>query len=446
MSRVLLVSTNLCTIPYAVFPLGMATVAGALDRAGHEVRQFDLLAVDGDVAQYIAVLQAWSPDVVCLSVRNLDSTDSLSQDEDALVASARDVVAATRTAGSWPVVIGGPAVSILPEEVLAYTAADHAVVGEGEQTLCRLLDELAAGRRPEPILRPRGLLDADEIAPPLYDLELARYYVERSGLLNVQTKRGCPFHCIYCTYPHLEGRHYRNIDPTQVVDHIEQLQRDAGAQEFFFTDSVVNDPGRHYLGVAEELLRRAVKVRWAAFFTPCELSREDLAVCKRSGLYAAELGTDAASDTTLAGMHKPFSFAQVRAANEACAAERIPVSHFVIFGGPGETQETVLEGIANLDAFDHCVVLATSGVRILPGSPLRQQAIEEGVITIDTPLLNPVTYFSPAVDIEWMNRHLAATWAPRPDRIFPPSRDNHRLQLLQNMGMRGVIWDKLISY
>ncbi|MDX9979511.1 MAG: lipid biosynthesis B12-binding/radical SAM protein [Lentisphaeria bacterium] len=446
MSRVLLVSTNLCTIPYAVFPLGMATVAGALARAGHEVRQFDLLAADGEIGRYVAALQAWGPDVVCLSIRNLDSTDSLNPQDDAFLDSAEAVVAATRRAGTWPVIIGGPAVSILPEEVLAYTGADHAVVGEGEQTLCLLLDELAAGRRPAPILRANNLLPAAALAPPLYDLDLARHYVERSGLLGIQTKRGCPFHCAYCTYPHLEGRHYRQPDPGEVVDRMEQLQRDAGAQEFFFTDSVMNDPGRHYLGIAEELLRRAAKLRWAAFFTPHQLPREDLAVCKRSGLYAVELGTDAASDATLAGMHKPFDFAQVRAANEACVAERIPVSHFVIFGGPGETHATVREGMANLDGLDHCVVLATSGVRILPGSPLHQQAIDEGMIAADTPLLRPVTYVSPQVDAEWLNHLVATAWEGRHDRIFPASRDNHRLQFLQSIGMRGVIWDKLIRY
>jgi len=446
MSRVLLVSTNLCTIPYAVFPLGMATVAGALSQAGHEVQQFDLLAVDGEIDRYAEALQAWQPDVVCLSIRNLDSTDSLHPEDDTFLDSAQAVVAATRRAGTWPVIVGGPAVSILPEEVLACTGADHAVVGEGEQALCLLLDELAARRQPAPILRSANLLAATALAPPLYDLELARHYVERSGLLGIQTKRGCPFHCGYCTYPHLEGRDYRHLDPGEVVDRMEQLHRDAGAQEFFFTDSVMNDPGRYYLALAEELLRRATKLRWAAFFTPHQLPREDLAVCKRSGLYAVELGTDAASDATLAGLHKPFDFAQVRAANEACAAERIPVSHFVIFGGPGETADTVREGMANLDALDHCVVLATSGVRILPGSPLHRQAIDEGAITADTPLLRPVTYFSPQVDVEWMNHHLATTWEDRPDRIFPASRDNQRLQFLQSMGMRGVIWDKLIRY
>jgi len=91
-------------------------------------------------------------------------------------------------------------------------------------------------------------------------------------------------------------------------------------------------------------------------------------------------------------------------------------------------------------------VLATSGVRILPGSPLHRQAIDEGAIAADTPLLHPVTYFSPQVDVEWMNLHLATAWEDRPDRIFPASRDNQRLQFLQSMGMRGVIWDKLIRY
>ena len=57
--------------------------------------------------------------------------------------------------------------------------------------------------------------------------------------------------------------------------------------------------------------------------------------------YTKLLRTDAASDTTMAGLGKGFTFADVEAVNRACVAEQLPCAHFVIFGGPGETEATV---------------------------------------------------------------------------------------------------------
>ena len=55
----------------------------------------------------------------------------------------------------------------------------------------------------------------------------------------------------------------------------------------------------HYLEVVEEMIRRDLPIRWSAFFRPQGLGREELALLKRSGLYALELGTDAACDTRI---------------------------------------------------------------------------------------------------------------------------------------------------
>jgi len=96
-----------------------------------------------------------------------------------------------------------------------------------------------------------------------------------------------------------------------VVDDIERLQREHGIDQLFFTDSIFNDPAGHYLTVAEEIQRRGVQLRWSAFFRPQGLGSPELALLKESGLYALELGTDAASDATLQGLAKGFTFAEV---------------------------------------------------------------------------------------------------------------------------------------
>lgn len=444
MKRILLVSSNVNTEPYPVYPLGLALVAAALADAGHEVEQFDFLASGESLELLRARLRAFAPDYVCISVRNLDNCDSLNSASYPAV--ARRLVEAVREAVAAPVIVGGPAFSIMPEELLRFTGADYGVVGEGERLLCDLVRELSDGRTPPPLLRADRLLAGDDMPSPRFDPGMVRFYLDRTGMINLQTKRGCPHSCVYCSYPALEGSRYRCRDPRAVVDDMEKVRADHGADSFFFTDSIFNDSRGHYLAVAEEILSRGLAARWCCYMRPEGIGRKEIALLKRAGLQAAELGTDAACDATLDALRKGFHFDDVLEANRAFVAERLPCAHFVMFGGPGETGETVAAGLANLRKLEHCVVFAYSGIRILPGTPLRARAIEDGVIDADSSLREPAYYMSPGVDAAVMNRTLGAEFRGRRDRVFPPTEGQKRLSILHRFGYRGLLWDSLIRF
>ncbi len=447
MSRVYLFSANTTTEPYPVYPLGMAVLAGALAAEGHEVRQFDFLASGEDEERLHRELREFAPDLVGMSLRNIDNVDSFCAESAWYLAKARELVNRVRTASNAPLVVGGPAFSIMPEAILPYLGADYGIVGEGEAAICRLVEDLAAGREVPALLRggEEGLCGA-EMAAPLYQPEWVDFYLRESGMINLQTKRGCPYACSYCTYPALEGNKFRPRPVGAVVDDLERLRRDHEQAGVFFTDSIFNDPRGHYLELAEEILRRGVDIRWCAFFRPQGLGRKELALLKRSGLHALELGTDAASDATLAAMDKGFSFAEALAVSDACLAEELPCAHFIIFGGPGETPQSVEEGLDNIARLGPAVVFAFSGIRILPGAPLQEQAVREGVLPADQSLLMPAYYYSPAIDPEAMNAAIERSFKGRRNRIFPPSEGQIRLAVMRKFGFNGILWDRLISF
>lgn len=444
MKRVLLLSSNITIEPYPVYPLGLAVIAAALAAAGYETEQFDFLASGESEELLAARIAAFAPDYLCLSLRNLDNCDSLSAT--GYPAIAKRLVEVIRKGSQAPVIIGGPAFSIMPEELLAYTGADYGIVGEGERLVCALLRDLEQGKTPARLLRSSGLLPGEEIGAPLYTAEMIDFYLEKSGMLNLQTKRGCPHGCIYCSYPALEGERYRCRDPRAVVDDLERAKAEHGVESFFFTDSVFNDSAGHYLSIVEEILRRDLALRWCCYLRPAGIDRSEIALMKRAGLYAVELGTDAACDTTLASLGKGFTFAEALAVNRACVAERLPCAHFVMFGGPGETMATVTEGLANLEQLEQTVVFAFSGIRILPGTPLLARAIRDGLLTADSPLREPVYYQSPAVDGEAMNAMITTAFRNRRDRVFPPAEGQKRLAIMHRFGYRGLLWDTLIKF
>jgi len=445
-SRVFFISCNTATDPYAVYPLGMAVVSGALTAAGHQVEQYDCLVHGRDRATIRQAIDRFAPDIIAVSLRNIDNVDSFSGEEGWYLKHARDLVADLRTMSAVPILLGGPALTIMPEAIARYLGVDHAVIGEGEQSLPELLADLAAGNRRPLIIERRPPLPGHQFATPVYVDEMVQYYQRESDVINLQTKRGCPHKCSYCSYPHLEGQQFRVRDPKQVVTELKQLKQDHGADSVFFTDSVFNDPRGHYLELVEELLRSDLQMRWSAFFRPQHLDRDKLALMKRAGLYALELGTDAASDKTLRGINKRLTFADIFAVNEACLAERLPAAHYVIFGGPGEDSDSLEEGLRNMEQLGASVVFAFSGIRIFPDSPLHHQAIAEGIISVDTSLLKPVYYFSKEIDRRYMEERIRQSWAGRKNRVFPPAEGLKRIAVMRQFGYRGLIWDHLVRF
>ena len=92
-------------------------------------------------------------------------------------------------------------------------------------------------------------------------------------------------------------------------------------------------------------------------------------------------------------MGKSFSFSDIAESTDLFARNDIAVSHFFMFGGPGETEATVHEGIKNILGLQKCVIFIFMGIRIMPDTPLARIAIEENVISLKEGTLKPSTTF-----------------------------------------------------
>ena len=409
-ARILLVSANREDQPHPVYPLALEYLAAALRAAGHEVRLLDVrkAAADG-VAVGTAVRDA-APGLVGVSLRNVDNNQSVGTKY--YLPDLLAVLAEIRQATAAPVVLGGSGYSLFPREILRLSGADAGVAGPGEAALVVLAGRVAAGAPlangaalPGLVWRQGGDVVATPPAPlealpgaPGRDGDLVPFYWREGGVLNLQVSRGCPWGCVYCTYPLLEGHRAVRRDVTAAVDEMQGLYERTGADHFFVVDSVFNaDPARAD-AFADEILRRGLRVVWSAFFTPRGVTAEAARRWKASGLEGAEFGTDALCASTLRAYGKPFSVAEVLAASAACDAADLPYIHYLIFGGPGETRETLEETIDAALALPRAVHCAFVGMRIYPGTALAQRAVEEGILASGEDLLSPRFYLSPGVD------------------------------------------------
>ena len=309
----------------------------------------------------------------------------------------------------------------------------------------RFLAEAGAGRYPPSgsILSDSDYLPGAAIPSADYAGDILELYLREGSVASVQTKRGCPYRCVYCSYPALEGQGLRPRNPARVVDDVEMLVKNHGATYIFFTDSVFNDHEGRYLEVVREMKRRGLSVPWSAFFSPLGLAPADAALMKSTGLKAAEMGSDGACDATLEGQQKPFHWKDVVAANQVLRDAGVSVAHYFMFGGPGETPETVAEGVANIQALKCAAVFVFLGIRILPETELLAIARREGILPPDHDLLEPIYYFSPHVDRDGLERTLTEAFEPLSHVVFPPDKLDDKIRMLHKLGYTGTLWGLL---
>src|SRR3954469_6256055 len=433
-ARGLLVSTNRERQPYPVVPNGLACVASALDAAGHKVRFLDLCFARDPLAAARDAARSFRPDIVGVSVRNIDNSDAIALRH--YTPEARDILHSLRQAApSAKIIAGGAAFGVAPEALFRDLGVDYAVAGDGERASVALVNALWSGA---PIEASPGLVraragtvtftppgedaDLDSLPRPSLHrwIDLARY--QRHGAtIPIQTKRGCVYKCVYCTYRNVEGWGYRTRDPELVADEIEELRIKAGVHDFDFVDSTFNSPPGHALQVCEAISRRRLNVRLdTTNFTPATASPELLSAMKRAGFRTLGITAESASDPVLERLEKGFTAAKVREVAERVERHGIRTLWIFLVGGPGETPETIEETLdfAKWRLQGGGAVFVTVGFRLFSGTTLHRIAIDEGLVPADSALLDPTFYFSSAVVFATVVARLKRFAADHPRFMF----------------------------
>jgi len=269
-----------------------------------------------------------------------------------------------------PVVLGGMHPSALPEE--AGEHADAVVVGEAEGQWPQVLADFAAGR-PQPLYR-------SEARPRLESLPIPRRDLLRPGrylTVNlVQTARGCPHACTFCSVSPIFGRRYRFRPIPEVVEEIRAL----GSRSVGFTDDNIVAGGARAMELFEALL--PLRLQWVGQ-GDLSMARDEelLKLMARSGCAAIFVGLESLSPDSLAAARKrPNLAVDYDSAIATIHRHGIDLIGSFVFGlDPDQTRvfrETV--------AFAERVKLAAAQFAVLtpfPGTPIHEQFQQEGRIT-----------------------------------------------------------------
>ena len=392
-------------------PLGAACVAAATTQAGHEVQLLTLPSKLDQDDRIREAIQQFSPDVIGISVRNID--DQNMESPLFLLASVKNLVAACRRASQAPIVLGGAGYSIFPESALAYLGADMGIQGEGEAVFPALLSWIEHGKRgpappavylatKTPASKATGAkLDSLPLPEPSLWLENEATAVR----VPVQSRRGCPLDCIYCSTSLIEGRPVRRRSPTTVVRWLAQLRR-CGFRELYFVDNTFNVPSTYAKQLCREIIAADLGLDWWAIVYPKWVDSELVDLMAKAGCTQVSLGFESGSEPVMRQLNKRFNCSEVATIAAMFRDGGVKRNGFLLLGAPGETKDSVEESLAFADGLRLDALKLTVGIRIYPQTPLAHIAVAEGLVSPDDDLLFPRFYLTPTLR-DWLPARIA---------------------------------------
>jgi radical SAM superfamily enzyme YgiQ (UPF0313 family) len=423
--RILFISANTEKIYMETLPLGLACVAAATKKAGHDVAMVDLIAEKDTRSVLQKAIEGYRPDMIAISVRNID--DQNMENPRFLLDPVKKIVAGCRNlSGAW-IVLGGAGYSIFPEAALSLLGGDMGIQGEGEKVFPELIERMERGASlsglPGLYLPGEGrrckrsfVKNLDRL--PLPDRDLWSTLSRKEELwMPVQTRRGCPLRCSYCSTELIEGQGIRRHSPEAIIQWIARWRKE-GIRQFYFVDNTFNLPASYAKEICRRLIDEDLKIRWWSILYPKNVDQELVGLMARAGCEQVSIGFESGSAPVLKNMNKKFTPREVHRISERLFEHGIRQMGFLLLGGPGETRGSVEESLFFADSLKLDALKITVGVRIYPHTVLAKRAIRDGMILSYDELLFPRFYLAEGLE-SWLLGTLRNWAKTRPRWILP---------------------------
>ena len=376
-------------------PVGLAVMVNPLRRAGHEIRLLEFMREKDPDALLERALREFRPDITGFSLRNLDDMN-MTDSHDFVPDYVRWVGMANRVS---PTIIGGSAVMSAPEALHARTGATWALAGQGDKAFPLFLEELAAGctsfTAPGILWRESGAVRRN---PGLFDgykgdgriewsvVDRARYkkpYMKSCVL----TKTGCPHRCQFCDVGRSFGEQFVPREPEAIVEDLRRDAREYGMHrgDYFLVDALFNQPVDWAKRLCEALVRFEHTVLFYAVLEPTpDFDRELATLMRRAGCLMVTSLAGSVDEGMIERATRPFTLESVHRCFGLLERAGVPYMVQYMWGGPGETRETILENFRQAARWRPIMSMASYGIRVLPGAGLAAVARKEGVIDDST--------------------------------------------------------------
>lgn len=290
-----------------------------------------------------------------------------------------------------PVIMGGPHVSYLPDEALQH--ADFVFRGEAEEALPLFIHQwltaqdygsvpnLSFQQDGRAIHNPLGqpIQNLDSIPYP--DLSLIQGGIKQTfgyRIIPIQTSRGCPFDCEFCSVTGMFGKKLRYRSTENIIEELRQYNDRKNAL-FFYDDNFTANRRR-----AKELLRAMIAEKFK--FSWSTQVRADVAkdlelvrLMREAGCETVYIGFESIDPESLKAMKKSQSVEEIKTAVNVLTKNKIQIHGMFVFGFDTDTPETIKETVRFANRSDIGTVQFLI-LTPLPGSETFRKLKQEGRI------------------------------------------------------------------
>jgi anaerobic magnesium-protoporphyrin IX monomethyl ester cyclase len=344
-------------MPYP--PLGTLYAASYVRARGYDVSLFDAMLADSEEG-WAKALNEYQPDYAVIFEDNFNYLSKMCLLR--MREAAFTMIKMANSRGCKVILCGADASDHYSEYL--DQGADYVLLGEGEETLGELLEQLSAGQETElgsirglayhdrglqtVVRTPRrpDLTDLDSLPFPAWDLvdvpKYKKFWTERHGYysMNMVTTRGCPYHCNWCAKP-IWGQRYNSRSPQNVAEEMKWLKEHFAPDHIWFADDIFGLKPNWVERFAELLHEKDAIIPFKCLKRADLVTEKTAAALARAGCKTVWLGAESGSQKILDAMDKGDQVEDIYRASSLLRKHKIEVGFFLQFGYPGETWDDV---------------------------------------------------------------------------------------------------------
>ncbi len=334
-------------------PLGLLTIAAPLIKQGMEVCILDERAIDNFDDRLRDELRKGP---LCVGISSLSGRH---------IKGALRVSKLVKTISDIPVVWGGVHASIEPRSTIQHALVDIIVREDGEETFPKLLDCLRKSYTnlynvPGIAFKENGnIVQTDSAEPakienlPLIPFHLINFknyksrgfWTHTSNLIIMETSRGCPFSCSFCTES-VRKKKWRALEPERVINDIKEYIGKYNIREFTFIDDNFFGNIKRGEKIVELMIKEELGIRWYTNIRADYMARVNHKFVKqleKSGCQCLTFGAESGSERILKMINKHATKGEVIRANRKLVPANITPHFVTIRGFPTETRKELIK-------------------------------------------------------------------------------------------------------
>lgn len=275
------------------------------------------------------------------------------------------------------IAVGGPHTSADLESIPGFV--DHIVIGEGERAILDIVEGTT-----DRIIRKEPIRDLDELPMPAYDYfvdlpyDFSVQWFSEQPVFTMNTSRGCPFQCAFCSVGSVWGHRYRYFSAGRVIEEVKYLAERYEAEGIYFREDNFTVNRQRVIDFCQGLHKANLDVRWMCETRIDALDHDLLKLMHQAGCRALYIGVESGVQRLLDFMNKGITIKQTEAVFRWCNELGINTYASFIVGVPTETsqeREQSIEFSQKIKATTCCFNVFVG----IPRSPLYDHVLEHSL-------------------------------------------------------------------